>query len=703
MDLGVSLSFVPRGSVLDARPGTVVLDVGSRCEPGVIDHHLRAVGEECAAALVFDRPRLVLDHLRRHPPAGELAIVLHRDPDLDAVTAAYFTRRLHRSGELPRAWAPLAEYVRDVDAGRCRLTVPLDQQLHGLFLAVTALHLRSLAEMDPHPRDVALVARGFQLLDHVTAHLERGGRLDDGALFAPPHPFGAEQQMAREDQARYRRDLARAEVFTVAVPLAEEDGLRPVDAIRLADPTSIGFRHWARHDAEHSPARRGFCLTHVIYGGDAQPVPPRHVIAVDPESDVCLRGLGLALEWNESVARELERRPRLGRPRWDDVDNDDPWYDGRSPLHHYTIVDAPRGGTLLRPDEVAATLADSAAWSRLVARPKPDERLLCPRGCIRVGGDPHCGRHGDRMLPEDVAGRYTLRSALAFGGFGTVWKAEDRREHRACALKALHWDWQRDETQVLRFLAEGVLGHRIRHDNVVRIYDYGQAPGIGAFLTMELLEGTTLEQVVSRWWAEEGRDFPQRRAARMTLQAALGVQALHDAGLLHRDIKPANIMVGTGTPETVKLVDLGIAAALDPEVTRRTVVGSFTGSPLYMAPERFLGPARQGRPRDLVVQSDVYSLGLVLYGILTGRLPFGANLVTLRGDRWTPGDLAELLVHCAERRQSEAPDPRELRPSLHPELAALVRRSLRLSPEERPARARDLADALAALLPVLPD
>jgi len=637
-----------------------------------------------------------------HPPAGELALVLHQDPDLDAVTAAYFTRRLHRTGALPKEWAPLAEYVRDVDAGRCRLTVPLDRQLHGLFLAVAALHVRALGEMDPHPRDVALVARGFQLLDHVTAHLERGGCLDDGALFASPHPFAAEQRMAREDHARYRADLARAERFTLAVPQQEDEGLVPVDAIRLADPESLGFRHWARHDAEHSPGRRGFCLTHVVYGGDRQPVPPRHVIAVDPGSGVCLRGLGRALEWNESVARELEGRPRLGRPRWDDVDNDDPWYDGRSPLHDYTIVDAPRGGTILRADEVAATLADSGNWSRLVARPRPDERMVCPRGCVRVGGDPHCGRHGDRMLPEDVAGRYTLRSAIAYGGFGTVWKADDRREHRVCALKTLHWNWQRDETQVRRFLDEGVLGCRVRHENLVCIFDHGTAPGVGAFLTMELVEGRTLDQLVTTWWDEHGGDFPQGRAARIVLQAALGIEALHAAGLLHRDIKPANIMVAPRPADTVKVVDLGIVAQLDPDVTRRTVVGTFTGSPLYMAPERFLGPSRQGRPRDLGIQSDVYSLGLVLYGILTGRLPFGACLVPLRGDRWTPADLPDLLGRCHERRTSEAPDPRELRPTLHPRLAALVRRSLGLRPEERPATARELAEALFALLPVLP-
>jgi hypothetical protein len=166
----------------------------------------------------------------------------------------------------------------------------------------------------------------------------------------------AELAAVRDDYQHYLHDLAAGRVRTLAIPAMDGRGLQPISLLTVRDPTSALFKVWARQDRRHAPDGHGFVMTSVQYGEH------RFVVSVDPAAGVWLRGLGAALDRAETV-----KRARLGQPRTGPIrpgyDNADPWYDGRAAIHNYTIIDAPRAGTVLTGAEVAALVEHPEAWS----------------------------------------------------------------------------------------------------------------------------------------------------------------------------------------------------------------------------------------------------------------------------------------------------------------------------------------------------
>jgi hypothetical protein len=158
------------------------------------------------------------------------------------------------------------------------------------------------------------------------------------------------------DYRRYLTDLMAGRVGTLAIPAQDGSGLRTVSLLTVRDPASALFKVWARQDRRHAPDGHGFVMTSVQYGDS------RFVVSVDPTAGVWLKGLGAALDRAETVQRAALGLERTGpvRPGYD---NSDPWYDGRSPIHNYTIIDAPRGGTVLTAAEVAALVEHPERWS----------------------------------------------------------------------------------------------------------------------------------------------------------------------------------------------------------------------------------------------------------------------------------------------------------------------------------------------------
>jgi serine/threonine-protein kinase len=208
-------------------------------------------------------------------------------------------------------------------------------------------------------------------------------------------------------------------------------------------------------------------------------------------------------------------------------------------------------------------------------------------------------------------GRYQILSLLGEGGMGCVYKALDPVIGRTVAIKTLTAGLGEEELAEFkrRFLREARTAGRVAHPNVVTIYDVGEADGT-PFIAMEYVEGRTLRSVLDA----EGALAPER-ACRVATQVAAGLAAAHKLAIVHRDVKPANIMITPGTP--VKLMDFGIAKLPD---GTKTQTGLILGSPIYVAPEQVIGRSVDGR-------SDVFSLGVVLYEMLTGSVPFGGLAV----------------------------------------------------------------------------
>ena len=262
-------------------------------------------------------------------------------------------------------------------------------------------------------------------------------------------------------------------------------------------------------------------------------------------------------------------------------------------------------------------------------------------------------------------GHYRIIALLGRGGMADVYRAEDERLGREVALKALPPEFARDPERIERFEREVRAAARLNHPNIVTVHEFGQGEGLH-FYTMTLMPGGDLKARIRA----NPNGMPPAEARAVAAAVARALDYAHRRGYAHRDVKPENILFGEeGTPQ---LTDFGIARAME-SGTRMTATGMSIGSPHYMSPEQAQGLEVDGR-------SDLYSLGVVLYEMLTGRLPFDA-----------PNTFAVGLSHIKD----PAPElPRELA-AWQPTLDRLLAKS----PEDRYASARDLAEVLASDTP----
>jgi serine/threonine-protein kinase len=269
------------------------------------------------------------------------------------------------------------------------------------------------------------------------------------------------------------------------------------------------------------------------------------------------------------------------------------------------------------------------------------------------------------------AGRYDIRATLGKGGMGVVYRAHDRQLDEEVALKVLRGDVLRDDPGLLeRFKQEIKLARRITHRNVLRTHDFGESGGT-PYISMEYLEGVTLKDLVRNKGA-----LPLGVGLRVAKQACQGLEAAHHGGVVHRDIKPQNMLILPETGE-LKIMDFGISRVSEVKGAAGglTSTGVVMGTPDYMPPEQ-----AQGKTADF--RSDIYALGVVLFEIFTGRLPFdGASAMEV------------VLAHV----QKTPPRPRALNPALPPELETLILRCLEKAPERRYARVEDLLADLSLI------
>lgn len=275
-------------------------------------------------------------------------------------------------------------------------------------------------------------------------------------------------------------------------------------------------------------------------------------------------------------------------------------------------------------------------------------------------------------IGDTLGGRFEVREVIGAGAFAVTYRGWDLRLNRAIAIKVLRNTHAIDPSFVQRFEREARTAAAVTQGNVVDIYDFGRQDDL-LYIVMQYVKGEDLKHLITR----EG-PLPQRQAAEIALQVLAGLAAIHAAGIIHRDIKPQNVLIGRDG--VAKVTDFGIAQVMDE--SGLTTAGTTVGTAMYMAPE-------QAEAGPLVEATDLYAVGIVLYEMLTGRLPFEA-----------PTMIALMLAHI--RIPADPPSARAPSLDISPELDAVVMRALEKRPHHRYADAPAMARALTAAIARLP-
>ena len=260
--------------------------------------------------------------------------------------------------------------------------------------------------------------------------------------------------------------------------------------------------------------------------------------------------------------------------------------------------------------------------------------------------------------------RYRVEELLGKGGMGDVYRVHDTVSGRDLALKVLRRDASTNSATVDRFRREIAVLTRLRHPAILRIFDHG-TQGADLFFVSEIVHGQDLRLALKK-----RGPFPLNDAVALAAVVADALSAAHAEGVVHRDVKPANIMLAA--EGAIRLVDFGLARPEGLDVERVTRTGEFVGTPTYMSPEQF-------DARTVDARSDVYSLGVVLYEMLTGHPPFRASSV---------------MAMAMKHQQEPPPPPSASRPDLPPWIDRLVLKSLDKQPSRRFATASMMADEL---------
>jgi len=326
----VSYRFVPYGEDILPEPGVLVLDVGMKTVPGVIDHHHPQAEPECAASLVVKHPDLVLGHDLN--PLRE--IVTHRLPDFDALSAIFLSIRLLETRRIDPAMERLAAYTKMVDTASLPGRIDLGATPYSI--------LRAMFAGRKGPEEAAnesRVVEGLKFMRFLHGKAAAGEDiLENRRLFAGIERYERAQRKVEEDHVHYLNDVRRGLKLKLRLPLASGQGAKEVDGLVVRNPSSFLLKEWARRDRENAPGGNGFSFLMTNFLGT------RYILGVDPGSGINLKGMADLFN-----RREAEKRREAGRPFT-------AWYDGNCPLFDFRIIDSPQDQTALEYEEILALL-----------------------------------------------------------------------------------------------------------------------------------------------------------------------------------------------------------------------------------------------------------------------------------------------------------------------------------------------------------
>lgn len=348
--MDVVYEFVPYGQLFDPQPATIVLDVGMKTLPGVIDHHHPDAEPECTASLLVKYPSLVTDHLgsdwigmpdKERPP---LRIITHRLPDFDALASIFLTLKLVEKGVVDPSMQRIARYTRLVDSASLSKKTELSATPYAILRALFAGAKREESEINR-----SRISEGLKFMYFLHSKAGEGYDIEENRLlFSGIDRYQRAARKVENDYFHYLDDLQRAERIVLDLPLAAGRASRRVDGLIVSHPSSFLLKEWARRDRANSSLGKGFSLLVTSFGSR------RYILGVDPARGVNLHGLG------ERLNRKEEQVRREAGQTFSHA-----WYEGNCPFFNYRIIDSPQDGTnLSHEDIIGCLLAFSRAHSR---------------------------------------------------------------------------------------------------------------------------------------------------------------------------------------------------------------------------------------------------------------------------------------------------------------------------------------------------
>ncbi len=345
-------SFVNYGENLLPQPDTIVLDVGMKLVPGVIDHHHPEAEAECAASLVVKYPHFILRHLGLGTGPGTwprnrvLTLVTHRLPDFDAVSSIFLVLRLIELGHVDPPMRKIAAYAKIVDSASLPKSLDLASTPHTILRALFS----RIRRRDEESNNFERVAEGLKFMRFLYARAQEGqDLLENRQLFRGVDRYEQGMRRAEEDYFQYLEDVREAQPAELYLPLtaAAGPGRKKVDGLFVRRARSFLLKEWARLDHIHPAQNQGFTFLLSSVG------PGRFMLGVDVEHNVTLKGLGPILD-----AKEASLRRQKG------MSFQNPWYDGNCAFFENRIVVSPRDGSVLEFDEVVEEVKKFSSLTR---------------------------------------------------------------------------------------------------------------------------------------------------------------------------------------------------------------------------------------------------------------------------------------------------------------------------------------------------
>lgn len=333
--------FVPYGTEFDPLKDTLVLDVGMKTVPGIIDHHHPEAEPECTASLITKYPSLVLGHIPRDEiykktyKPSYLEIITHRLPDFDAVSSIFLALKLIETGQIDPAMERIATYTKMVDSA----TLPKEWDLASTPYAILrALFLK--IRKDESMASLERVKEGLKFINFLYSKSLEGHEIFvNKVLFSGIDRYERAIRRAEDDYFNYLNDLERGQRLLLNLPLATGEGTKTVDGLVVRNPRSYLLKDWARRDNRNPSLKQGFSFLMTNFGNR------RFILGVDPEKSINLRGLGDMLNQKEAHRRRELERPFAHR-----------WYDGNCPFFNFRIIDSPQDESSLSHQEIVETI-----------------------------------------------------------------------------------------------------------------------------------------------------------------------------------------------------------------------------------------------------------------------------------------------------------------------------------------------------------